>query len=189
MQLQRQTPQQRDERPTFLGHDPRGHDTRASDLPDPRNVTLRQPSFRDERSIEAPAPELRRVAKTKNAKSKAPGGHGMPAIFRAGKILSSDHYDFEDLRSQGVELVPVDQEIVPVQMRTEGGASLGSIVEELAKVGMRVVPAESGPSQMAAPASDPSEVEQLKVANATMQAQLAEMQKTLSELTSAKKKG
>jgi hypothetical protein len=167
----------------------RGRDgVRASDLPDPRDNRTRPSKYAPER-LDVAAFELRRVAKTIRVPSlRAPDGHGMPALLRAGKVVSSQHYDFDELRGHGVELVSVDAEIAPMQPVAHGsaGPTIGELVDSLAKAGLRVVPADA-PAQ-AAPPSDPSEVEQLKAQNAAMQAQLAEMQRAITELTSAKKK-
>lgn len=177
----------RDERVSVIGHsnaDPRG--IRASTLPNHRDNSTRRSAVDTGRDA-GPAPELRRIAKTIRVPTlKAPDGHGMAALLRAGKVISSQHYNFEELRMLGVELVPVDTEIVPLQpFATPAGApSLAEVMNTLERAGMRVVPADAPPAQ-AAPATSP-EVEQLKAENGEMRAQLAEMQKAIAELTAKK---
>lgn len=178
----------RDERASVIGHSSAPRDGyRASSLPDPRDNSTRRSAVAPEREgAKAPPFELRRVAKTIRVPAlKASDGHGMPALLRAGKVVSAQHYDFEELRDLGVELVSVDAEIVPMQpvVPGAGGPSLAEVMGTLERLGMRVVPSDA-PAQ-AAPASP--EVEQLRAQNEAMQAQLAEMQKAIAELTAAKK--
>lgn len=187
MQTSQQS-QGRDERASVIGYsggDPRG--TRARDLPNHRDNSYRRSAVREDDRDQGPPPELRRIAKTIRVPSlKAPDGHGMAALLRAGKVISSQHYDFSELTQLGVELVPVDQEIVPVRAASEAGPSLSEVTAALALAGLRVVPADA-PQAAPVPVAASSEVEALKTQNATMQAQLDEMRKSLAELT--KKKG
>lgn len=179
----------RDERASVIGHSGAPIEGfRASLLPNPRDTATRRSAVAPEREeAKAPPFELRRIARTIRVPAlKAPDGHGMPALLRAGKVVSAQHYDFDELRGLGVELVSVDAEIVPMQpvaLGSQGGPTFAEVAAALEKSGMRVVPADA-PAQ----AKSTPEVEQLRAQNEAMQAQLAEMQKTLTELMAKKGK-
>jgi len=123
-----------------------------------------------EDAVAAPPPQLRRVVEDKVVSFKMPGTVSFRGRLRAGKILSSEHYDFEDLKNQGVKLVKLDEENVVVKTDTgTSAAQLGDLLDALASRGL-----------IAVPRGDSDELAELKRKLAKAEEQLAESAKKRS---------
>jgi hypothetical protein len=137
-----------------------------------RGSAVREP--REE--VEALPPVLRRVLKDKaNVNFAMPGGSlSFRGTLRAGKVVSSHHYDLEDLKAQGVLLGAVEDEIAGVPAQGGGSAQvqLRDMLAALREMGLEVVPraaAEASSPPTSSPA-DIAEIERLK-------SELAELKK------------
>lgn len=148
------SPQGRDERTTVVGYKPEQNritDRFAGGKEAPaghRGSAVRAEPRDDEPP--PPPPVLRRVLKDVPGVSfKLPGSGSFRGRLKAGKVLSSHHYDLADLKAQGVLLGAVEDEVLGVPSLV-GAASaqvqLKDMLAALASIGLQVVPVAAAPA-------------------------------------------
>ena len=118
-----------------------------------------------------PTPKLMRVAEDREITFSAPNNGGHRAKLRAGKIVSSIHYNLDELARQGVKLVSPDQEIVTVPNAVpamgDARVQLKDMLLALREAGLTVVPT-----------GEKSETEQLRAELAELRAMINDTAET-----------
>jgi hypothetical protein len=192
----------RDERVTTLSNNPPRVNTIKGPPPAPRHlgpaVAAQQAAEREEARLkreeeiaQIPPPAMARVLADKaNVACKMPDNAAtFRTNLRAGKVITSREYDFDDLRSQGVKLGDVSEETIEVatDYDTNGNKALVSVpamLKALHDAGFELRPRADGSAvEVAAPAPPSIELE-------TMRARVAELEKMLAgDKVDAKPKG
>ena len=131
---------------------------------------------REEEIAQIPPPAMARVLADKaNVACKMPDNAAtFRTNLRAGKVITSREYDFEDLRRQGVKLGDVNEETIEVA--AQGGTaalSVPAMLKALHDAGFELRPREEPVSaQTSAPAPN-AENDALKAKIAELEAKLA----------------
>lgn len=177
----------RDERAVTLSNAPPRVNTIKGPPPAPRYlgpaVAAQQAAEREEARLkreeevaQIPPPSMARVLADKaNVMCKMPDGAAtFRTNLRAGKVITSREYDFDDLRSQGVKLGDVNEETIEVA--AQGGTaalSVPAMLKALHDAGFELRPREEPVSaQTSAPAAS-AENDALKAKIAELEAKLA----------------
>lgn len=177
----------RDERAVTLSNAPPRVNTIKGPPPAPRYlgpaVAAQQAAEREEARLkreeevaQIPPPSMARVLADKaNVMCKMPDGAAtFRTNLRAGKVITSREYDFDDLISQGVKLGDVNEETIEVV--AQGGTaalSVPAMLKALHDAGFELRPREEPVSaQTSAPAAS-AENEALKAKVAELEAKLA----------------
>lgn len=178
----------RDERVTTLSNNPPRVNTIKGPPPAPRHlgpaVAAQQAAEREEARLkreaeiaQIPPPAMARVLADKpNVACKMPDGAAtFRTNLRAGKVITSREYDFDDLRSQGVKLGDVNEETIEVS--AQGGTaalSVPAMLKALHDAGFELRPRADGSAvEVAAPTAPSIELE-------TMRARVAELEKMIA---------
>lgn len=135
---------------------------------------------REEEIAQIPAPAMARVLADKaNVMCKMPDGAAtFRTNLRAGKVITSREYDFDDLRSQGVKLGDVSEETIEVATdfnlnAGKAALSVPAMLKALHDAGFELRPREDPISaQTSAPAAS-AENDALKAKIAELEAKLA----------------
>lgn len=182
----------RDERAVTLSNAPPRVNTIKGPPPAPRYlgpaVAAQQAAEREEARLkreeevaQIPPPSMARVLADKaNVMCKMPDGAAtFRTNLRAGKVITSREYDFDDLISQGVKLGDVNEETIEVATdfnlnAGKAALSVPAMLKALHDAGFELRPRADGSAvEVAAPPTPSIELE-------TMRARVAELEKMIA---------
>lgn len=181
----------RDERVTTLSNAPPRSTQVKGSPPPPRHlgpaVAAQQAAEREEARLkreeevaQIPPPAMARVLADKaNVACKMPDNAAtFRTNLRAGKVITSREYDFDDLRSQGVKLGDVSEEEVEVKTDYDlnGGKALLSVpamLKALHDAGFELRPRAEATAIEASAVASSAELEAMRAKVAELEAKLA----------------
>lgn len=182
----------RDERVTTLSNNPPRVNTIKGPPPAPRHlgpaVAAQQAAereearrLREEEIAQIPSPAMARVLADKaNVACKMPDGAAtFRTNLRAGKVITSREYDFDDLRAQGVKLGDVNEETIEVRTDYNANAnkalvSVPDMLKALHDAGFELRPRTEAVTVETTVAGPNAELEAMRAKVAELEAKLAD---------------